>query len=181
MKTRYSPSTKAFYPFTVEYGDGLPADVVEISEEDYGKALEARSEGSVVSFEDGELVISSPEAKQLTIDEARAAALNAVNARCAKELASVRAGYPDDEVQSWAKQEAEARAYLANPSAQTPLLSALCAARGMDMAELAPKVVAKADAFAVATGTIIGTRQACEDEIYAAKTAEEASAVVWPL
>ena len=92
----------------------------------------------------------------------------------------MRAGYPDDEVQSWAKQEAEARAYAADNAAATPLLSAMSQARGVVLAELVAKVIEKADLFAVASGRAIGTRQACEDAIHAAQTPEEALAVVWP-
>lgn len=115
-----------------------------------------------------------------TLDEAKATALKAVNDRCALELEAVRAGYPDDEVQSWAKQESEARAYVADETATTPLLSAMSEARGVELAVLAAKVIEKADFFAVASGRAIGTRQACEDAIDAAQTVEEALAVTWP-
>lgn len=115
------------------------------------------------------------------LDEARAASMKAVNDRCALELAVIMSGYPDGEVQSWAKQEAEARAYLVHQAAPTLLLGALSAARGVPLAVLAEKVIEKADLFAAASGRAIGTRQACEDAINAAKTPEEALAVVWPV
>ena len=115
-----------------------------------------------------------------TLDEAKAIALSAINRRCALELAAVRVGYPDDEVQSWPKQEAEARAFVSDPDAAIPLLSALCAARGVQLDELAAKVIGKADLFAAASGMAIGKRQYCEDAIAAAQDIPEVNAVAWP-
>jgi len=128
-----------------------------------------------------------PEPASVTLVRVRASALAAINARCELELRAVKAGYPEGEVQSWAKQEAEARTYAADSEASTPLLGALSAARGIDLAVLAQKVIEKADLFAVASGQIIGTRQRCEDAIEAAAIIEPAEdailavqAVAWP-
>jgi len=115
-----------------------------------------------------------------TLEQAQHKALRAVNARFALELAAVRANCPADEVQSWARQEAEARAYAADSATSTPLLSAMSAARGVELGELAAKVIAKSDQYVQASGRIIGIRQACEAAIAAAQTPEAASAVVWP-
>ncbi|MFQ9868622.1 MAG: hypothetical protein ACLRWP_17950 [Bilophila wadsworthia] len=46
--------------------------------------------------------------------------------------------------------------YAADPTASTPLLSALAEARGISLPDLVERVLAKADAFAVASGSIIG-------------------------
>lgn len=70
---------------------------------------------------------------------------------------------------SWDKQEAEARA------GGGPLVSALAAARGLDEQELIRRILAKADTFAVLSGTIIGQRQALEDQVRAG-----ALDVEWP-
>ena len=115
-----------------------------------------------------------------TLDEAKAQALTAINGRCELELRVIKTGYPEAEVQSWPKQEAEARAYAADDTAATPLLSAMSAARGVELTVLAAKVIEKADLFALASGWAIGSRQACEDAIAAAQTPEEALAVTWP-
>lgn len=80
---------------------------------------------------------------------------------CDRRLAALRQGYPDSEVLSWDKQEAEARA------GGGPLVYALAAARGLDEQELIRRILAKADAFAVLSGTIIGQRQALEDQVRA--------------
>lgn len=175
-KIRFSESTQAFFPYEVHYND-FPADIVDIPLDDFYKAKRSPF-GSRFSVVNNALVVTEPVVAMPSLDSIKASALDAVNARCAQELAAVRSGYPDDEVQSWAKQEAEARAYGISP---TPLLSALSAARGIDLEELVAKVIAKSDAFATVSGTIIGTRQACEDAIESAADVGEASAVVWPL
>lgn len=175
-KVRFSESTQAFFPYEIPYND-FPKDIVDVPLDDFYKAKSSPF-GSKFSVVNNALVITEPSPHRPTLDETKSSTLDAINARCAQELAAVRSGYPDDEVQSWAKQEAEARSYGTSP---TPLLSALSAARGIDLEELVAKVIAKSDAFATVSGTIIGTRQACEDAIDAAETVDDAQAVVWPL
>ena len=47
----------------------------------------------------------------------------------------------------------------------------------MELAELVRRVLIKADAFAVASGSIIGQRQALEDQLDACETLEEVDAL----
>lgn len=91
----------------------------------------------------------------------------AINGACEAEMHAVKSNYPESEVLSWSKQETEARAYLADPSAETPLINALSSARGVPKAELAQRVVAKSNLFAAVSGAIIGKRQALEDALAA--------------
>lgn len=109
----------------------------------------------------------------LTFEEAKAAKLAEINMAADKTIAALTATYPDQEISTFYKQEAEARAYTADPTAPTPLLSALAKARGIDMDELVKRVIAKADAFAAASGYIIGQRQALEDQLDACRTVKE--------
>lgn len=99
------------------------------------------------------------------VDEVAGTKLRAVNGHCDVLLASVKAGYPQGEVESWSKQENEARAWLANNAASTPLLNGLCSGRGLNKSDLVVRVIAKADAYAVFVGLVIGVRQAYEDRI----------------
>jgi hypothetical protein len=96
-----------------------------------------------------------------------AARIIAINSASELAIAAITAGYPESEIKSWDKQEAEARAYTADPASPSPLLTALAAARGLMVDELAARVIAKADAFAAAAGAIIGKRQALEEQINA--------------
>lgn len=113
-----------------------------------------------------------------TFKESKAAKLSEINKAADKIMAALISTYPDREISTFDKQEAEARAYMADPEAPTPLLSALAKARGIDMDELVKRVIAKADAFAAASGYIIGQRQALEDQLDTCKTLEEVQSIV---
>lgn len=112
-----------------------------------------------------------------TLAEAKVAKLKEINDAADRAVASLTATYPDREIATFDKQEAEARAYAADPSASTRLLSALSQARGVALDELVRRVLAKADAFAVASGSIIGQRQALEDRLDVCATLEEVDAL----
>lgn len=109
--------------------------------------------------------------------QAKADKLAEINTTCQSILESLTPTYPERELTTFDKQESEARAYLADATASTPLLSALAAARGIELADLVQRVIAKADAFASASGYIIGQRQALEDRLDAAQTVEDVRAV----
>lgn len=113
------------------------------------------------------------------LTDVKAAKLVELAAACSLRMDAIKAGYPLDEVQSWDKQESEARAYTASNTAATPLLSALAAARGIALADLAARVIAKADQFAAASGAIIGKRQKYEDQVSAAADSATVAAIVW--
>ena len=113
-----------------------------------------------------------------TFKEAKAAKLSEINKAADKIMVALISTYPDREISTFDKQEAEARAYMADPTAPTPLLSALAKARGISMDELVKRVIAKADAFAAASGYIIGQRQALEDQLDTCKTLEEVQSIV---
>ena len=112
-----------------------------------------------------------------TLDEVKAAKLSEINAAADRAIATLTATYPDRELATFDKQESEARAYAADPTASTPLLSALAQARGIPLDELVRRVLAKADAFAVASGSIIGQRQALEDRLDVCTTVEEVQSI----
>lgn len=116
--------------------------------------------------------------KPPTLEEAKAAKLAEINAECQHMLESLTLTYPERELTTFDKQESEARAYLADPTASTPFLSALAAARGIKLADLVQRVIAKADAFTSASCYIIGQRQALEDRLDAAQTVDDVRAVV---
>ena len=113
-----------------------------------------------------------------TLEQTKAAKLSEINKAADAAIATLTATYPDRELATFDKQEAEARAYAADPTASTPLLSALAEARGISLPDLVERVLAKADAFAVASGSIIGQRQALEDRLDACTTLEEVQGIV---
>lgn len=112
-----------------------------------------------------------------TLDEAKAAKLAEINAAADRTIATLTATYPDREISTFDKQESEARDWTADNTAPTPLLSALAQARGIPLSDLVGRVLAKADVFAVASGSIIGQRQALEDRLDACTTLEEVQGI----
>lgn len=112
-----------------------------------------------------------------TLDEAKATKLSEINAAADRAISKLTATYPDREISTFDKQESEARAYAADPTASTPLLSALAQARGIELSELVQRVIVKADALAVASGSIIGQRQALEDRLDTCTTVEDVQAI----
>jgi hypothetical protein len=114
-----------------------------------------------------------------TLEEAKAAKQAEIKDECDKEVEVIRATYPDAEVLSWAKQETEARALVADPNAETVLIDSIAEGRSMDRMELATRIIAKADAFAAISGAAIGKRQLLEEAIAAATSIEDVIAISW--
>ena len=117
-------------------------------------------------------------------DEAKLEAVKAakraeINAACDIAVASLAASYPEREVQSWPQQVKEAEAMAADPQAQAPLLAAIAEARSLPLAELASRVLGKMNAYAAASGALIGRRQAAEDLIDLASSAEDVAFIAW--
>ncbi len=121
------------------------------------------------------LLLPADPAAQL--DRARTERLTGINADADALVGELAATYPEREIQSWPQQVKEAEALALSPTADAPLLSALAAARGIDRVDLAARVLAKASAYAAASGAIIGARQRLEDLLSAAETLDELSAV----
>lgn len=121
------------------------------------------------------LLLPADPAAQL--DRARTERLTGINADADALVGELAATYPEREIQSWPQQVKEAEALAIIPTADAPLLSALAAARGIDRADLAARVLTKASAYAAASGAIIGARQRLEDLLSAAETLDELSAV----
>lgn len=104
--------------------------------------------------------------------------LNEINTAYQQAIATLTPTYPDDERLTFDKQESEARTWLADNSASTPFIDALAAGRQMDKAELVSRIIAKADAFALASGSLTGQRQRYEDMLDVAETADAVAAIV---
>lgn len=180
----YSPSNNTCFPAALradyERNGNWPADAILISKELH-KIVTNPPAGKIrVPGPDGlPMLVDKPGP---TLDELKAAQNADLASACETAIAAIRAGYPESEVLSWPKQEAEARAFVADAGAVTPLLDALADARAVPKAELAARVIAKADAFAAISGALIGKRQALEDALNALPadaTAEQVAAIVW--
>lgn len=120
-------------------------------------------------------IVAIPEPE---LPELKTTKLNEINAAYQQAIATLTPTYPDDERLTFDKQEAEARSWLADNFTSTPFIDALAAGRQMDKAELVKRIIAKADAFALASGSLTGQRQRYEDILDVAETAEAVAAIV---
>lgn len=127
---------------------------------------------------DGEQPVIKPEYHDEWLGGIKARKLTEINAAYQVAIATLTPTYPDDERLTFDKQEAEARSWLADNSTSTPFVDALAAGRQMDKAELVSRIIAKADAFALASGSLTGQRQRYEDLLDVADTAEAVAAIV---
>lgn len=127
---------------------------------------------------DGEKPVIKPEYHDEWLGGIKSRKLAEINDAYQQAIATLTPTYPDDERLTFDKQEAEARAWLADNSAPTPFVDALAAGRQMDKAELVSRIIAKADAFALASGSLTGQRQRYEDMLDAAETADAVAAIV---
>lgn len=100
-------------------------------------------------------------------DQMKAVAVARINTAYQFAVRELTAAYPEEEVKSWALQEAEAKAWLSNPQAHTPWLDSAADARSMSKADLAAKITTKAAAFAQAHGQLTGKRHRLQEMITA--------------
>lgn len=141
------------------YSDGAPAGVDYLKQtlKDYGLKVGA---------------------ELLTLEEMKIAKMQEINAACDAALASLTAIYPKHELFSFERQEREAHALISGDASNTAHITAIAKGRGIPVEELARKIIAKADAFSVASGALIGHRQALETKVEEAATKEAVAAVV---
>lgn len=162
----------------------LPKDAVKISAAYRSELLTAKAAGMMIDWS-GEVPVAV-EPQLPSLPEKRRLLLAEINSTATELLAKLSASYPIGEVQSWGQQTREAEALAIDPNATATLLTAIATARGLTITELATRVQAKVAAFAVASGQIIGQRQALEDalmaiDLQAPDAAEQLEAITWPV
>lgn len=114
--------------------------------------------------------------------EQKAAAHARINAAYEVAVNALTAGYPKTEIDSWAKQETEARAWMADNSTSTPWIDSAAGARGIEKSAFVSLVIANADALAPLHGALTGKRQNLRDAINALgenPTQERLDAIQW--
>jgi hypothetical protein len=156
----------------------VPADAIEVSDDVFLQTIN-ESDG-IWSLVNGEIV-KLPHPAPTTAELKQSKRLE-INAAFEQSMQQITGGYPASETSSWAKQETEARAYIADNTAPAPLLDALAATRGVAKADLVSRIIAKADLFAAVSGQLIGHRQGLEDALDAlpeTATIEDIAAIIW--
>ena len=137
--------------------NGLPYHVTE------GDPLFAK----VAAAAEGVTLPDEPGPAVPTIAELAEAKRGEVHAEARQRRDLLAPNYPQHEIDTWDQQRREAVAYKADPLAGVPLLASMATARGWTIADLADRVLLKANAFATGGGAILGAQQALEDQIEA--------------
>ena len=119
---------------------------------------------------DGSLWITDLPARLVYL---KAKKLQQINEALESALSQLRVEYPESEIMSWTKQETEARGYILDPLANTPMIDLISDARGIDKTLLVGKVIEKSDAYSAAVGMAIGRRQMLEDQVNKFKVGQE--------
>lgn len=108
-----------------------------------------------------------PQVPALSSSQAKAAALERIDAAYRTAAEKLAGNCPEEEARSWPKQEAEAHAWAADPEAVTPWIDRAAATRGISKATLAEKILARAAAFTLQHAELTGKRQKLRDAIQA--------------
>lgn len=141
------------------------------------------TEKKIVRAYDGKLYFAGEEPRQSAEEKLKIMRgqkkTEAEQALTAK-IAEITPYYPTDEKVSFAKQEEEAKKYLANPeisAGEIPCIAGIAKGRQMELSELVQKIMYKANLFAAASGYYMGLKQRIEDLADKAQTAEEMAAI----
>lgn len=78
----------------------------------------------------------------------------------------VAAPYSAAERETWFSQIQEADAWLADPTAATPLITSLAQSRGISLSELVTKIKENDNIFRATIGSLLGQQQAELDALY---------------
>lgn len=177
----YSPSAKGFYAAEVHGRAQMPNDVIDISPDLHAALLDGQSHGKSIMPPDAEHALPwLQEPPAPTLEQVRATKIAEIMRAYDAAFAPIEAVYPAKERESWPIQLEEARAVLADPEAEAPMLSIQAAERGMGegVAELAQKIVANNARYRVTAGRLTGQQQRMYAEVNALATAEDVAAYV---
>jgi hypothetical protein len=177
---KYSKTTGCFYPEEIQYS-ALPTDLIEVTKAEHREAL-SRGPSETLDVVDGKLVIvpAPTQTPEQALQSAKAAAIAAINAVAQAALEQITSAYPAGEVTTWEQQYAEALAYQASNAAPTPMLSAIVSAYpGQTLAAQAASVLAKAAAYKLVSGAVVGKRQALTDQVRLATTVDAVQSIHW--
>lgn len=103
-----------------------------------------------------------------------------INQVAKEKVSHIRDAYPQFEIDTWPEQKEEAFSYQKDSSAETPMLSGIAEERGLSVAELVQRVLAKVESYRDAVSRVTGIRQRLEDEVQGADTTSQVEAIDWP-
>lgn len=129
----------------------------------------------VLNVETGEISekINPVQAVEITLESAKTALISKIAEKTDRLKSSITASYPQTEIDSFYRQEQEARAFLNGEIANPEMLSQIAKVRNLPLTTLAQAVVRKADQFALVIGVILGQKQLFESHVNNAQSLDE--------
>lgn len=98
-------------------------------------------------------------------------------------LAEVKRSYTQAEIESWSKQEQGAKDLAAGETTTeaAQFVTGIATLRGIPVDTLRDKILANVAAYGRLSTAVIGTQQRLDDLIKAAQTADDLTAITWPV
>lgn len=103
--------------------------------------------------------------EEIESEEIKRRSIEKINEEYESAINELLLEYTKHEVDTFQKQETEARAYILDNSVSTPFIDSLCSGRGIQKDIIVPKIIMKADAFAIAVGELTGIKQKKIDDL----------------
>ena len=167
----YSPSTKGFYSEKIHKGN-VPEDAIKITQNKHKVLLDGLSKGKSININaQGEIEIdylAPPFNKAFELKK------NEIISAYKQAMSPIKDNYTDEDIASFPTQEAEAKAWDADNSADTPLLDYMLANRpAVDKVTLVSRILQNSVIYKQIAGPAIGKKQHYEDLLYALKAKHE--------
>lgn len=193
MNYFYDLTTKSFL---VEGIHDIPSDAIPVSETEYSYLVKGRNNRKEIIIMNGSLTLTSikpsnyhqwdgvqwilPKAQQQAVISAEKSAKLAEINRKAQDFINELAKYdetPSFERDTWLEQAKEAKAWIEDPTTQTPTLDLIAQMRGVPLNTLRQKAYEKAMAYQTVAAIVAGQRQAYEDRLNATESLEQIQAI----
>jgi hypothetical protein len=165
----YSAIEAGFFDPAI-HGEAMPADVVEITADQYRELIAGQSAGMVIAADASgrPMLVAGPIP---SLEEVKADAKRQMVAWIDRLTEQLRAGIPRDEIASWPAKSAEARAFLAIGTV-APILQVEADMVGLTLTEVAETISARAVLYETVVGAVAGIRRNTVAAIDAATDAE---------
>ena len=139
--------------------------MINFQDKGFNLFIHLENNGVILEQQDGVWISNSPDNVVNALIESynpwsveKAKKFAEINIDFQHHIDSLTAGWPEGEIKTWNKQEAEALALQSNPQAATPTLSMIALQRGIAVPDLASRVLRDAAAFSQASGYYVGLR-----------------------
>lgn len=120
---------------------------------------------------------------EIPLEELRRRKIDEIRACADAAAAQLKSYYSQAEFETWARQEAGARALRAEMEAAGPdaeFVRSMAAARGVSVAVMVDKILAAVARSVVPGAEIVGMQQRLEDLVLTAASADDLAGIVWP-